>query len=460
MRQYLNEMQGAEAGTRKKMKKSLDKLVTEVLQQPCFRVHYCIRSMQPIFMVLSQETSADADGSRIMEKVNQCISVGNTEQSDLVLGGKGEQPWDLMTVTFESITVKVMSSALFAYWVCEESAEHVPPTWKQYARAAVPETRPQYVVKALELLKVEQVSDFFATEPDVIQHGEQPSATVMEVSEQKQPELMELEEALEVQLEQESGMQETNAISEEKDISNFEEDDQGNESPDESGKELVTGLNLLSVAQQPVSQQLLALLTQKHKKELHSAREAVLIPKFIQFEGHELVDSGRFEYEVAIKARALNAGEQKAPAPKAPRLRRKKGEEIKEGAGGREFCAMAIKLNCGGQCWATISEGVKRWSRADKFCKKCNVFLHSACHYWYHEQYGGNTVAAWNTELQANEVARKNTRDFLKKEFRKVRVKLQSKKSVAQVVGAGAKEPEVSDAELLAAPTLGAQVEV
>ena len=113
MRQYLNEMQGTESGTRKKMKKSLDKLVTEVLQQPCFRVHYCIRSMQPIFMVLSQETSADADGSRIMEKVNQCISVGNTEQSDLVLGGKGEQPWDVMTVTFESITVKVMSSALY-----------------------------------------------------------------------------------------------------------------------------------------------------------------------------------------------------------------------------------------------------------------------------------------------------------------------------------------------------------
>ena len=273
----------------------------------------------------------------------------------------------------------------------------------------------------------------------------------MEVSEQKQPELMEVEEALEVQLEQESGMQETNAISEEKDISNFEEDDQGNESPDESGKELVTGLNLQSVAQQPVSQQLLALLTQKQMKELHSPREAVLCPKFIQFEGHELVDSGRFEYEVAIKARALNAGEQKAPAPKAPRLRRKKGEEIKEGAGGREFCAMSIKLNCGGQCWATISEGVKRWSRADKFCKKCNVFLHSACHYWYHEQYGGNTVAAWT---------RKNTREFLKKEFRKVRVKLQSKKSVAQVVGAWAKEPEVSDAELLAAPTLGAQVEV
>ena len=113
----------------------------------------------------------------------------------------------------------------------------------------------------------------------------------------------------------------------------------------------------------------------KQKEELQSARESVLFPKFIEFEGHELVDSGRFEYEVAIKARALNAGEQKAPAPKAPRLRRKKGEEIKEGAGGREFCAMAIKLNCGGQCWATISEGVKRWSRADKFCKKCNVFL-------------------------------------------------------------------------------------
>ena len=61
-------------------------------------------------------------------------------------------------------------------------------------------------------------------------------------------------------------------------------------------------------------------------------------------------------------------------------------------------------------------------------------FLHSACHYWYHEHYGGNTVAAWNTELQENEVA--------------------------QAVGAGAKEPEVSDAELLAAPTVGAQVEV
>ena len=88
---------GTESGTRKKMKKSLDKLVTEVLQQPCFRVHYCIRSMQPIFMILSRETSADSDGSRIMEKVNQCISVGNTEQSDLVVGGKGEQPWDFMT---------------------------------------------------------------------------------------------------------------------------------------------------------------------------------------------------------------------------------------------------------------------------------------------------------------------------------------------------------------------------
>ena len=52
--------------------------------------------------------------------------------------------------------VYVMSSALFAYWVREESAEHIPPLWKQYARAAV-----HYLDKALELLKVEQVSDFF-----------------------------------------------------------------------------------------------------------------------------------------------------------------------------------------------------------------------------------------------------------------------------------------------------------
>ena len=81
---------------------------------------------------------------------------------------------------------------------------------------------------------------------------------------------------------------------------------------------------MVSLAELPVSPQVLALLSPKQKQELQSARESVLFQKFTEFEGRELVDSGRFEYEVALKAHAINTGEQQAPAQKNTQTKTKK----------------------------------------------------------------------------------------------------------------------------------------
>ena len=91
---------------------------------------------------------------------------------------------------------------------------------------------------------------------------------------------------------------------------------------------------------------------------------------------------------MAEVARTTAKKEDEPPVLKQKRVRRKKGDAIVVGKGNREVCEMAVKLCCGGQCWATITEKLQRWPRTDKFCNECNVYLHPACHYWYHLYYG------------------------------------------------------------------------
>ena len=67
VRQHQGELHADKAKLRKVMMKKLDQLISSVLQHSLFRVHYCMRSGQAIFMVLEKETNLDVDGAKFSE---------------------------------------------------------------------------------------------------------------------------------------------------------------------------------------------------------------------------------------------------------------------------------------------------------------------------------------------------------------------------------------------------------
>lgn len=426
MRSHLLEL-GSDNKQRKLMRKKLEELIAKVLQHPHIRVHYCLRSGQAIFMLLENQTELDVDGSKIMMEINKNLC--------------GVGPLDYAVVDFGGTKAHALSSALFCYAIKSNFMEkilEVPEGWKVLAVAAVLEQPPDYISKALDLLQ-SNLSLCQSTHSAPLNiTPEEKGATINEADDLFSE--LRVEGASEAITSNQH--QEPDNVAQEKFgneggiLSDIEKDSSEEDGSDfEIADAIHSDFDVSTWANNPVTEEMLSKLNPKEKKKLKKARELVLFPRIALFEGHELMDTGRF---LAKMSRGTATRDTDSTNPQQKRSRRKKNEEIVPGKGNREVCAMAVKLCYGGQCWATITENLQRWSRTDKFCAKCKVFLHPACHFWYHACYGEgivdsheNKMETWQSSLATGQYQRLKLRDGLNKEFRAARRRKQaSRKSV------------------------------